>query len=145
MMRPSFRLIGVSSVALIVASASLGFAQAPLHKRIDQLIAAGKLDFEKQAAPPASDAEFLRRITLDLTGTIPTADEVRTFLKDTTPDKRARWLDRLLASSEYARHMATVWDVTLMERRPDKHVPRAQWLEYLRASFAANKPWDQLV
>ena len=41
--------------------------------------------------------------------------------------------------------MATVFDVLLMERRPDKHVPRGQWQEYLRTSFAQNKPWDQLV
>jgi hypothetical protein len=41
--------------------------------------------------------------------------------------------------------MALVFDVALMDRRPDKHVPRAQWQEFLRASFATNKPYDQLV
>src|SRR5262249_1725510 len=54
-------------------------------------------------------------------------------------------IDRLLASPEHARHLAHVFDVMLMERRPDRFVPRAQWHEYLRSSFAANKPWDVLV
>jgi hypothetical protein len=116
-----------------------------LHDRIDQLIAAGTPDFDKQAAPLASDEEFLRRVYLDLTGTIPTSDAARTFFKDSAKDKRVQLIDRLLASPEYARHMATVFDVMLMERRPDKHVPRPQWVEFLRSSFTANKPWDKLV
>ena len=52
---------------------------------------------------------------------------------------------RLLASPEHARHLANVFDVMLMERLPDRYVPKAQWTEFLRTSFAANKPWDQLV
>jgi hypothetical protein len=80
-----------------------------------------------------------------LTGTIPTSEAARAFLRDSALDKRARLIDRLLASPEYARHLATAFDVLLMERRPDKHVPHVQWTEYLRSSFAVNKPWDQLV
>jgi hypothetical protein len=116
-----------------------------LHERIDQLITAGRPDFDKQAAPLACDEEFLRRIYLDLTGTIPTPDAARTFLKESSGDKRSKLIDGLLASPEHARHMATVFDVLLMGRRPDKHVPRAQWVEYLLTSFAVNKPWDQMV
>jgi hypothetical protein len=102
-------------------------------------------DFDKQAAPLATDEEFLRRVYLDLTGTIPTSDAARAFFKDTAKDKRVQLIERLLASPEYARHMASVFDVMLMERRPDKHVPRPQWVEFLRSSFEANKPWDKLV
>ncbi len=129
---------------LLTAPAAPALAQ-PLHERIDRAAALGEKDLAKSAAPAASDAEFLRRVTLDLTGTIPTAAEARAFLKDPAPDKRARLIDRLLASPEYARHLQDVFDVMLMERRPDKHVPRAAWQEYLRSSFAANKPWDVLV
>jgi hypothetical protein len=119
-------------------------AQAPLHEQIDQLIAA-RPNFTAMAAPLASDSEFLRRVYVDLTGTIPTAAEARAFLDDRSPAKRQQRVDKLLASPEHARRLQTVFDVMLMERRPDKHVPRAQWQGYLEASFAANKPWDQLV
>src|SRR5438105_9939624 len=142
--RPRLDLPKRSGITLVLlcAFASAARAQTPLHQRIDQGIAAGKPDFETQAAPLASDADFLRRLYLDLTGTIPTAAEARAFLMDRSPTKRQRLIDRLLASPEYARHLATVFDVLLMERRPDKHVTRAQWLDYLRPSFAANKPMD---
>jgi hypothetical protein len=145
MLRPSLIFSVVSAIVCFLLSNVGVRAETPLHDRIDQLIAAGKPDFDKQAAPSASDAEFLRRIYLDLTGTIPTSEAARAFLKDSSSDKRAQLIDRLLNSPEYARHMATVFDVMLMERRPDKHVPRAQWIEFLRSSIAANKPWDQLV
>lgn len=142
---PRSSLIACLGPCAIVVCVVPATAAPPLHEQIDQVVAAGQPDFEKHAAPLACDAEFLRRVTLDLTGTIPTAAEARAFLADASPDKRAKLIDRLLASPEHARHLATVFDVLLMERRPDKHVPRAAWLEYLRASFAANKPWDQLV
>lgn len=120
-------------------------AAAPLHERIDTAIAAALPDFAKRAAGPAADAEFLRRVTLDLTGTIPTAADARAFLNDPRSDKRAVLIDRLLASPEHARRLATVFDVMLMERRPARNAAEAPWQEYLRASFAANKAWDQLA
>ncbi len=120
-------------------------AGSPLHERIDQILAADTPDFARQAAPPADDAEFLRRVCLDLTGCIPTAADARAFLADASPGKRAALIDRLLASPEHARHMQHVYDVILMERRPDKNVPRAAWQEFLFASFSANKPYDQFV
>lgn len=132
-------------LGLLVFAPGSVFAEAPLHERIDRAIAAAQPDFAQRAAGPASDAEFLRRIYLDLTGSIPTAKEARAFLKDRAPGKRQALIDQLLASPEHARHLATVFDVMLMERRPDKYVPHSQWLEYLRSSVAANKPWDQLV
>lgn len=133
-----------AALAVLVATVPAR-AQAPLHQRIDRAIAAGTPQFDKLAAPLADDAEFLRRITLDLTGIIPTADEARAFLKEAAPDRRAKLIDRLLASPAYARHMATVFDVLLMDRRPGKHVPVGQWQEFLRTAFAANMPYDQLV
>ena len=61
---------------------------------------------------------ILRRVTLDLTGTIPTADAVRAFLADKRRDKRARAVDELLDSPAYARHWASYWDRALMGRLP---------------------------
>jgi hypothetical protein len=143
-LRCSHSLGFCASLALLL-SAVPARAQAPLHQRIDQAIASGTPQLGKLTAPLADDAEFLRRLYLDLTGTIPTADEARAFLKDAAPDRRAKLIDRLLASAGYARHMATAFDVLLMDRRPGKHVPVAQWQEFLRSAFAANMPYDQLV
>lgn len=118
----------------------------PLHVAIDRQIAAALPKFKlKQTAERADDAEFLRRVTLDLTGVIPTADEVRAFAADKSPGKRTALIDRLSASDEYARHMAVVFDVMLMERRPDEHVTSAEWRDYLSESFRKNKPLDALV
>jgi hypothetical protein len=123
-------------------SAAPAIAQAPLRQRIDQALAAG---FAGPYAAPASDGEFLRRVHLDLIGYGPSAEETRAFLDDPSSDKRRAVIDRLLDSPEFARHMARVFDVMLMERRPDVNVPSAQWHEYLRRSFAERKPLNQLA
>jgi hypothetical protein len=113
-----------------------------LHERIDVIIesAAGG-----DVAPAASDAEFLRRVYLDLAGFVPPASDVRAFLDDPASDKRVRLIDRLLAAPSYARRMQQVFDVMLMQRRPKKHVEEAAWQKFLRDSFAQNKPYNQLV
>ncbi|MFN4261252.1 MAG: DUF1549 domain-containing protein [Gemmataceae bacterium] len=134
-----------ATVCLLLIGASAQGAEPPLHERIDQLIAAQFSRHGVQPAPLASEAEFLRRVYLDLTGAIPTTETTRRFLENPAPHKRQQLIDELLASPEFARRMQMVVDVLLMERRPDKHVPRAAWQDYLRTSFAENKPWDQLV
>ena len=111
----------------------------PLHQEIDRLIAAKAAG--KPAAALSSDAEFLRRIYLDLAGRIPTTAEARTFLGDTAPDKRSQLIDHLLGGPEYARRMQDLFHVMFMERLGD----HPEWLKYLRESFVANKPWDQMA
>jgi hypothetical protein len=135
----------VGAFALLVFVSPAVCAEVPLRERIDRQIAAGLPNYDAVAAPIATDAEFLRRVTLDLTGRIPSATDARAFLSDTAPDKRAKLVDALLASPEYARWMQEVFDVLLMDRRRDSKVPRAEWEAFLRTSFAANKPYDELV
>src|SRR5947209_19325725 len=132
---------------LIVAApaAAPAMGQSPLHERIDRLIAGGHTDYAKSAAPRSGDEEFLRRVTLDVTGVIPSAHEVRAFLADTNPERRVKLIDRLLASEKHAFHLGDTFDALLMDRRADKHVKRPEWRTYLRASFHANRPYDQLV
>jgi hypothetical protein len=125
---------------VLVACTGPLWAEATLSARIDQAIRAANKDYAKVAAPRCSDTEFLRRIHLDLTGIIPAADDVRGFKGD-----RVALVDKLLASDGYARHMTQVFDVLLMDRRPNKHVKQDEWQDFLRSSFAANKPYDQLV
>src|SRR5262245_37138494 len=142
MPHPLFRRCSLFVILALPGSIA---AQAPLHQRIDELIAAGKPEFARQAAAAADDGEFLRRVYLDLAGVIPPADVARQFLKDTASDKRAKLIEHLLASEQYSRHMQRVFDNLFMDRRPDKHVRRGEWQEYLRKAFADNKPFDQLV
>ncbi|MGZ0162864.1 MAG: DUF1549 domain-containing protein [Planctomycetales bacterium] len=131
-------------LAAIVLTAGLGPAVAepvapPLHSKIDAII-----DSEAGAATSATvcdDAEFLRRVSLDLSGTIPSSEVTRKFIADTTGDKRSRLVDNMLASPKWASRMADLFHVVLMERRGDD----ADWREWLEKSFAANKPWNQLV
>jgi hypothetical protein len=137
-----YRILSLTGLLAVTLAESV--AAPPLHRRIDDLIEAHP-GFDRTAMADATDAEFLRRVHLDLTGTIPSADVVREFLANTTDDKRTQVVDALLHSPEYARRMQYVFDVMLMERGADKHVPAAEWRAYLRRSFAENRPWDELV
>jgi hypothetical protein len=117
-------------------------ASEPLHRKIDRAIEATT---KGDTAALSTDAEFLRRVYLDLTGVIPTSADARSFLDDPSPYKRRRLIDRLLASPEYARRMQDVFDVMLMERRDDTHVPAREWRAFLRTAFAENVPYNRLV
>ncbi len=114
----------------------------PLHDRIDRLIES------TQVGPPAaiaSDDEFLRRVSLDLTGMPPGVDELKNFLADQTTGKRARKVDRLLASPLFARHWATTLDIMLMERRPYVNVSAEVWQGYLLAAAQSNRPLNHVL
>jgi hypothetical protein len=80
-----------------------------LAARIDQLVGARWKANKVKPAAAADDAVFLRRAYLDLTGRIPPATDARDFLDDSSPDKRAQLVERLLGSEEHARHLAAVW------------------------------------
>lgn len=130
-------------VSVVTTSCALAAAEdsntRPLRHDIDAII---ESEFGNvQPAPLSEDAEFLRRISLDLTGSIPDSSSVRTFLADTSPTKRIQKVDELLASPEWARRMADLFHVILMERRGDEPA----WQAWLEKSFAENKPWNQFV
>jgi hypothetical protein len=94
------------------------------------------------------DRAFVRRIYLDLAGRIPTRDEADAFVNLADSQKRAELVDRLLAGSDYPRHMAEVLDVVLMERKGKaaEATRRARgWFDYLQNSIASNRPWNQIV
>lgn len=120
-----------------------------LHQQIDELVDKRLAELKIVPATVSSDAEFLRRVSLDLTGVIPTAKQARAFLENSAPDKRQRLIDELLASPDYAIHMARVFDVLLIERRiptiTSYDVVAPKWRAYLTEAFAENRPWDQMV
>src|SRR5687768_9270663 len=135
------RFILAPLIAVLLCCAAQGHAQEPLHARVDAIVDAAAVG---PVAAPASDADFLRRVSLDLIGMIPTAAETRAFLADPSPDKRTKAIDRLIDSPQFARYMALELDVMLMERRNDKAVKTPEFQEYLRRAVAENKPLDQL-
>ena len=117
----------------------------PLHQRIDQLVQAAQGDAAGKVASRASDAEFVRRLYLDLTGRIPTSIVVQKFLDNSDEHKRGQLVEQLLATPQHAIHMQHVFDELLMRRLPKKHVEPVVWQEYLFTSFLENKSWKQLA
>lgn len=93
-------------------------------------------------APPADDAEFCRRVTLDLAGRIPTQAETEAFLADQAPDKRQRLIDTFLGGREMPIHWSQVLSGWLMPKE-GRRDPR--FVGYLRNGLARNKPWDSFV
>src|SRR5207248_11599959 len=118
-----------------------------LTKLIDQSIQQ-RLSSEKVTpAPRADDAEFLRRVYLDITGVIPPADKVAAFLDSKQPDKRARLIDELLANPNYGRHMADLWQEQLMAQQDllTKGLQLDPLANWLAQGFNSNKPWAKQV
>lgn len=132
----------VLSLALFGIVPGISVGDDPLHRQIEAVFAKSQVG---PSAPLADDAEFLRRISLDLTGRIPTVNEARTFLQDTSPDKRQKVVEELIQSPAANRHLAKLFDIMLMERRPDKHVKAAEWEAYLLSAIQQNKPFNQLA
>ncbi|MEX0727123.1 MAG: DUF1549 domain-containing protein [Planctomycetaceae bacterium] len=95
---------------------------------------------------PADDAMFLRRVYLDTIGTLPTADEARTFLADTDSHKRSKVIDALLEREEYTDYWALRWaDVMRVDR--EKITPHAAlgMTRWLKTQLAENRPYDRMV
>ena len=92
------------------------------------------------------DHTFLRRATTDISGRIPTPDEVASFLADESPDKRARLVDRLLEEPDFADHWANKW-VDLLRPNPYRVGIKAvlNYDHWIRKAFHDRKPWDQFV
>ena len=95
---------------------------------------------------PVNDSAFLRRVSLDMIGTLPTAAEARTFLQDTRPDKRLQLITELLSRPEYADYWAMKWADLLRADRikitPQGTVGMTRWL---RARIVENKPFDEFA
>ena len=97
------------------------------------------------------DAEFLRRVCLDVSGSLPSPDEVRVFLADNSPDKRSQKIDELLGSPAYAEW----WSMKLADLTgsnsqylgtTDMNTPAAQqWNAWLRRRVQENVGWDRIA
>jgi len=110
-------------------------------------------EYELVPSAQATDAEWCRRVYLDVIGRIPSYIELKAFLADTSPQKKATLVDKLLYDEaytiDYARNWTTIWTNTLIGRsggNDDRSlINRAGMQKYLRDSFARNKPYNKIV
>jgi hypothetical protein len=140
----------LTPVPVTVLNPKPGFVWSapPQYNFIDRAIDAKLQRLKIQPSAIVDDATFLRRISLDLTGEIPTPKAVQAFLADPTPSrqKRAKMIDRLIASPAYVDHWTVKWGDLLQSSRKylgDKGV--YAFREWIHDSIAANKPYDKLV
>ncbi len=137
-------------VAVFRATIPLGISVEnlpPARNQVDELV------FQKLKSlgiPPSAicdDSTFIRRVTLDLTGRLPTIEETRDFLSDTNEQKFDRTVDRLLESIEHAEFFAKKWSTILRNRRTSAghQFGSFAFFDWLRNSFHQNKPYDEFV
>ena len=137
-------------VATFRATVPLGADTSKMPEPINLVDAAvfGKL---KQLGIPASDvcddATFLRRVSLDISGTLPSEEEVRLFLADASADKRDRLIDRLLDGTAYADHFANKWNFVLRNKKEGADDAPGTMLfhQWLWNRMYDNTPYDQFV
>lgn len=121
---------------------------ARVAAEIDRLIEARWVTDSIVPAPASSDAEFLRRVYLDLTGRIPRAAEVRDFLADDSPDKRRKLVDRLLAGPTYIIHYTNLWRAAMLpEADADQQIrfTLPGFEAWLRSRLAENRNYAEIA
>ena len=98
-------------------------------------------------SPACDDATFIRRVTLDLAGRLPTTDETVSFLDNTDLDKREELVDRLLDGTGYADFFANKWSAILRNKRRSEQHKHGTFAfhDWIRRSLYENKPYDQFV
>jgi hypothetical protein len=128
------------------AVAPVGTGTGAAGNFIDQLVEAKLAKLNIQPSDQCSDEDFPRRPYLDIIGTLPTAAEVRKFLDDKRPDRRARLIDELLKRPEYADYWGLKWSDWLRVERPALgHAGAHAYYRWIRDSFATNKPFDRFA
>jgi len=119
-------------------------ATAIINEELAKFWAANNISPSKRA----TDNEFVRRVYLDILGRIPAAWEVRDYVNDSAPGKRARLINKLLNDKQYALefedHWADVW-TTLLLTRSGNRTYHEQLHVFLETEFSKNRPWDQIV
>ena len=128
----------------------LDAAQIPHKTFIDYMIFGRMAAAGIQSAPLASDAEFLRRVTLDLTGRIPSADDVNAFIADTNPAKRNIKVDQLIGSPEFVdkwtMFFGDLFKVNAQATNINRELQgRDAFYQYIKTSISTNKPYDVMA
>lgn len=122
------------------------FANAERSNFIDEHVLAKLKSLNIPPSPRCSDSEFLRRAFLDTIGVLPTADEVRAFLADESPDKRDRLVDQLLTRPEFVDYWTYKWsDLLLLSGEKLRPQALKSFYAFIRQHVADNTPWDEFV
>jgi hypothetical protein len=133
----------VAGVPAVAAPRDPSAAAAAIDRTIDQKLA----DATLRASAPADDSEFIRRVTLDIAGRIPTLERTIAFLDDKSADKRRKLIDELLSSKEYAENFGAIWRNLLAPRGNNVKgkAPPDQFTPWLVEQFSQNRGWDKIV
>jgi hypothetical protein len=134
--------------ALLTAQAWQAAPLTPLADgEIDQLVAQEQQADKVAPAPRTTDEQFIRRVTLDVTGQLPLPADVEEFVADRDPGKRNRLIDRLLETDEYATHWARYWRDVFTARVTDRRglLLARPFEDWLRGQLHSNLGWDRIA
>ena len=114
---------------------------------IDRLVSAQLAKIGIKPAPVTNDLEFLRRVYLDVTGHLPTPGDISEFLKDSAADKRAKLVDKLLASDAFSDHWASYWREVITSRTTDfrANLLSRHFEKWLKEQIKENKSWASVT
>ncbi len=127
-------------IEAVIPDDGLPAGAVQLANEIDRRLADHHRQVGMVPAEPAGDLEFLRRVSLDLLGRIPTAEEAQAFANDRRSDKRAALVAAYLAAPEYPMHLGRVLDGMIQS----KHAGDAAFLAFVRESVRENRGWDDI-
>lgn len=131
-------VIAIGSVGPVSAAELLTPQQAAA--KMDSFLESHWHANQIQPAAVTDDATFLRRLTLDLAGRIPTVGELEQFLSDPSADKRAKAIERLVSGPEFPLHLGTVLDPMIQGR----YAGDAEFVDYLRRGLRDEQSWSEL-
>ncbi len=140
------RYRGSFTTARIICAFGPKTAETPSATGIDTLVFGKLASLGLKPSPSCTDAEFIRRASLDVAGVLPTPERIRGFMADRSPNKRQALVDELLQSGEYVEFWTLKWSDMLRNTRHSLS-PRAMYAfhHWIRQSVAANLPWDTFV
>ena len=137
-----------TTVTIMGDRSGFEWQEPPANNYVDKMVYDKLQRVRVSPSDLCTDAEFIRRVYLDLTGLPPTADEVRAFLADdrSTQEKRDALVDHLIGSPAYVEHWTNKWsDLLQVNRKFLGEVGATTFRDWIRDAVATNKPYDQFA
>lgn len=137
-----------TTVTIMGDRSGFEWTDPPAYSYVDELVYDKLKRVKVSASELCTDAEFIRRVYLDLTGLPPTAEDVRHFLDDqrSTREKRDALVDRLIGSPQYVEHWTNKWsDLLQVNRKFLGEVGATTFRDWIRDAVATNRPYDQFA